>query len=178
MADDNSELAGVPFRAAVESSVGCSCEAYVSSMDKGPDPHDRSTWGGAFELSCLGRRWGVHYSRVPSRLGGLAFDGHCCRRCSRARRAQAAPWKNLLGVVRWALRRAGDGVGGVARGARGSAVELIVPSAKPPSRAPASRARKVLQGPLQARSALRRRAPSLFPPETRPERVSDAGRAA
>ena len=66
MADDNSELAGVPFRAVVESSAGCSCEAYLSSMDKGPDPHDRSTWGGAFELSCLGRRWGciIHVFRA------------------------------------------------------------------------------------------------------------------
>ena len=121
---------------------------------------------GAARLSSLAWADDGGALRVPSRLGGLAFDDHFSRRCSRARRAQAAPWNNLLGVVRWALRRAGDGVGGVARGARGSAVELIVPSAKPPSRAPASRARKVLQGPLQARSALRRRAPSLFPPET------------
>ena len=66
MADDNSELAGVPFRVAVESSAGCSWEAYLSSMVKGPDPHDRSTWGGAFELSCLGQRWGciIHVFRA------------------------------------------------------------------------------------------------------------------
>ena len=97
---------------------------------------------GAARLSSLAWADDGGALRVPSRLGGLAFDDHFSRRCSRARRAQAAPWKNLLGVVRWALRRAGDGVGGVARGARGSAVELIVPSAKPPSRAPASRARR------------------------------------